>query len=472
MKIRPKLPHVSTAVLLSLLVSASLRAGEGSSKPALEESRGSSTEERLSSLEERLERLENGLERVLDRLSALNSPTEARSVRNEAEELATELSELSGSVANHSASPPGESGQQADPTDTASSEPIVQASRVSYGGYMELHLNHDNVNPTTLDFHRFVLLYGHQFNDRIRFVGEVEVEHALVEGGEASGELELEQAYLDFLLLPNLSFRAGMMLTPMGIINERHEPASFNGVERPFVDSFIVPSTWFSNGAGLVGELGGGFSFKAFAMSSLNGSFFSADEGFRGGRQKGFFDNASNISAVGRLEYSGVDNLNLGVSYWSGNTALDLDGVSGRAGIFEFDGQYSFKRFDFRGQFALTHLDDAEEINRAQQRTSGVNPNVAEKMLGFYSEGAFHLLSDDTAHDLVAFYRFENFNTQYRMPDGFLPLQQFDRDAHVIGVTYFPHPDIAFKFDYNFMGNASQVVRIPNRWNFGIGWWF
>jgi hypothetical protein len=93
-------------------------------------------------------------------------------------------------------------------------------------------------------------------------------------------------------------------------------------------------------------------------------------------------------------------------------------------------------------------------------------------MRGFYLEGAAHLFPTQFKHDLVTFYRCENFDTQYRMPAGFLPLKQFDRSAHVVGVTYYPYPDVALKFDYNFMRNASEIVRTPNRWNFGLGWWF
>ena len=116
-----------------------------------------------------------------------------------------------------------------------------QARYMPISGYMDFHLNNDGLNPTTFDFHRFVLMFGHVFSDRVRFWSELELEHALVEGGEPSGELELEQAYLDFLVTPKFNFRAGMLLTPIGIINERHEPPSFHGVERPFNDDSDHP---------------------------------------------------------------------------------------------------------------------------------------------------------------------------------------------------------------------------------------
>ena len=432
---------------------------------------------RLTSLEGRMTELEETLALILHKLDGLETAPDPATLQ-EVAEAAGEVGELT-SIMHRSDETGAAAGEEPEEGQEPSQELQAMGSdpgdaypkRADYGGYMEMHLNHDNISPTTLDFHRFVLMYGHQFTDRIRVVGELELEHALVEGGERSGELELEQAYLDFLLTPELSFRAGMMLTPMGIVNERHEPASFNGVERSFVDTVIIPSTWFGQGAGLVGNAGSGFSFKAFAMSSLDGTEFSAEEGFRGGRQKGFLDDARHAAGVGRLEYAGIAGLNLGASFWAGNTGFQLD-LPGRAKVFEFDGQYDWKRFGFRGQFAQTSLDDAARLNRLQQLQTGVNPNIAEQMRGFYLEGSSSFLPEDWSHRLVGFYRYENFDTQYRMPEGYLPLKQFDRYAHILGLTYLPYPDIAFKFDYNFMRNESSVVRVPNRWNAGVGWWF
>src|SRR5204862_937063 len=82
-------------------------------------------------------------------------------------------------------------------------------TRLPVAGYMDFHLNKDVGQPFRPDFHRFVLLFGHSFSDRIKFWSELEVEHALVEGGEESGEVALEQAYLDFLIKPAFNFRAG-----------------------------------------------------------------------------------------------------------------------------------------------------------------------------------------------------------------------------------------------------------------------
>ena len=186
-------------------------------------------------------------------------------------------------------------------------------TRLPVAGYMEAHFNKDDGEPGRGDFHRFVLLFGHSFSDRIKFWSELELEHALVEGGEEKGEVALEQAYLDFLIKPWLNVRGGMMLSPVGIINERHEPPSFNGVERPFVETLIIPTTWRELGVGLTGDLGRGFRYRSYMISALDPIGFNAEEGIGGGRTAGFRAPFRNPAAVARLEYAGIRRLTLGV---------------------------------------------------------------------------------------------------------------------------------------------------------------
>ncbi len=355
---------------------------------------------------------------------------------------------------------------------TAPAPPAESRSPIS--GYMDFHYNNDRgaLTPGVADFHRFVLLFGHSFTDRIKFWSELEFEHALVEGREEKGELELEQAYIDFLVKPWLNFRGGMMLAPVGLINERHEPPSYNGVERPFVDTVILPSTWFDAGAGIHGDLGRGFAYKLFAMSPLDATGFNAEEGLRGGRQKGFQSVSERPAITGRLEFRGIPRLSLGASFWRGRTGFDLASVNPLVRAFEVDGRFSRWRFDFRGQFARVAISDAGDLNRALQRRIGVSPNVASALRGFYWESAMRVLPRRWPHDLAVFHRYENFDTQHRMPAGFLPLKQFDRAAHVTGFTYYPEPDVALKFDYTVLRSQSAVFRSLHTINLGMGWWF
>ena len=358
---------------------------------------------------------------------------------------------------------------EAQPRVPETSTPSPQTGPVS--GYMDFHFNDPQHDDPALDFHRFVLLFSHSFSDRVRFVAELELEHALV-SNEADGELELEQAYVDFLISRSFNVRAGMVLAPVGIINERHEPPVFHGVERPFVDTVIIPTTWFDAGVGIHGEIGRGLRYRAYAMGTLDAAGFNAEEGIREGRQKGAQSNARNLAGTGRLEYVGTPGLVLGTSFWSGDTGFAFPRFDSGVTLVEFDGRYRLGELETRGEYAHGFLDGMDELNRTIQRTVGVSPNVAEQVRGFYLEGSYFVVPKPAPREVAVFLRYENFDTQYRMPAGFQPLKEFDRDAWVFGVTYFPDPDVAVKVDYVVLRNQSDVVEAPNSFNIGLGWWF
>ena len=338
-------------------------------------------------------------------------------------------------------------------------------------GYMDFHINDAQHADPVLDFHRFVLLISHRFSDRVHFVSEIELEHAVV-SPETEGELELEQAYVDFRIARPFNLRAGMVLAPVGIINERHEPPVFHGVERPLVETVIIPTTWFGAGAGIHGELRGGLRYRAYAMETLDAARFSAEEGLREGRQKGAESNARHVAGTGRVEYVGTRGLTLGASYWRGRTGFAVPRVESSLTLTELDGRYRVGELGVRGLYVHAFLDGMAPLNRAVQRTTGVNPNLPREMRGFYLEGSWFIVPRPAPREVAVFLRFENLDTQYRMPPGFEPLPAFDRTAWVAGVTYFPDPDVAVKVDYTVVRSRSTVVDAPNSLNVGLGWWF
>ncbi len=354
----------------------------------------------------------------------------------------------------------------------ATQQPTEQR-RTALSGYMDFHFNKPEFDDGQLDFHRFVLLVTHSFTEKIRFVGELELEHALVEGLEEKGELELEQAYIDFLLSRSFNVRAGMMLMPIGIINERHEPPVFYGVERPFNDTVIIPTTWFEVGAGVHGEIGRGWRYRAFVVAPLDAAEFSAEEGIREGRQKGSEANIGRPAVTGRIEYVAVRGLTLGASGWSGQSGFQFrPEFDVPVSVAEFDARYSRRRLELRGQFSQVWIDNAERLNDALAISVGVNPNIARVLRGFYGEAGYRAFSNPSIGEIGAFVRYENFDTQFRMPTGYVGLPEFDRDAWVVGATYWPDPDVAVKFDYSIVRNRSSVIQEPNSLNVGLGWWF
>ncbi len=163
-----------------------------------------------------------------------------------------------------------------------------QSSAVSIGGYGELHYNDlenrldDGDDLEQIDFHRLVFFFGYEFNENIRFISEIEYEHA---DTGSNGAVEVEQAYVEFDLNESTRARGGLFLVPVGIINETHEPPTFYGVERNPVENRIIPTTWWVGGASVSGEFAQGFSYDAALHEGLN---TSADDDYaiRAGRQK------------------------------------------------------------------------------------------------------------------------------------------------------------------------------------------
>ena len=99
------------------------------------------------------------------------------------------------------------------------------------------------LKQSTVTFERAVLFVGHQFNQKISLFTELEVENAKVEGGESGGEIAMEQAFLKFNLNPRQYIVAGLFVPRIGLLNENHLPVNFNGVERPIVESIVIPAT-------------------------------------------------------------------------------------------------------------------------------------------------------------------------------------------------------------------------------------
>jgi hypothetical protein len=243
-------------------------------------------------------------------------------------------------------------------------------------------------------------------------------------------------------------------------------------VERPFVDTVILPSTWHDAAVGLVGDLGRGFSYKAYLMPGLDALGFDAESGIREGRQQGSQAIVRHAAVSGRLEYRGGPGVRAGLGVWRGSGDANLQRFNPTVTVVGADARYRRGRAEARGQIGYVSIGSAGLLNEALALATGVNPNIASSLLGHYEELAWRVSPDSWLHEVVAFGRYERFDTQHGMPDGYLPLESLKRSAWVVGATYFPDPDIAVKFDYTHERNRSSIVPAPRSVNVGIGWWF
>lgn len=353
-------------------------------------------------------------------------------------------------------------------------------SKFTWGGYGEHHFNDlDGHGSSQLDIHRLVLYMGYEFSETIRLHSEIEFEHGFVADG--NGELVLEQLYTEFQVCPTTHLQVGRMLAPLGIVNLRHEPPAFNGVERPAVETAILPSTWFVDGIGVSGEIHPSLRYRLLLTGGLDGSGFSAINGIRGGRQEerpSFHDPALS----GRLDYFALDGagegdatLRLGLSAFvggldNGNQGND-PGLSADLAIVAVDAEASVGDFDLRGVAAYESIDGARELSTA------TGQSISEEIVGWYLECAWHWLpaswgdGDNGWHDARLFVRYDDLDTQRDVPSGLTADPRGDRNEWTVGVGLYPLPNLVLKADYQFRDDASSTDP-RNQFNLGIGWSF
>jgi hypothetical protein len=370
---------------------------------------------------------------------------------------------------------------------------------LSIGGYGEAYYSKivaDSGNALDrADALRAVLYVAYKFTDSIVFNSEIEFEHATTESTESAGDgsVSVEFAALDFLWKDWANFRTGLVLVPMGYLNEIHEPTAYFGTHRPEVERQIIPSTWRENGIGMFGNLGEDVEYNLYVINGMNAKGFSPD-GLRDGRQDGNRALAENLAVVGRLDWYPLYEWNLGTSLYYGNSGQNQDFDVTPEGLPAFDvglpdvgtliwevhTQYTWKNLFLRGLFTLAHLEDAGELSRALGPEDeggigmlGSGEGIGGMMLGAYAEIAYDVLPlffEGTQRSLEPFFRYEWYDTQRRMPAGFAKDLNKKRQIFTVGVDYKPIPNVVIKFDYR--NRSAAQGELPDEFNMGIGYAF
>ena len=362
---------------------------------------------------------------------------------------------------------------------------VYQVPRgLSLGGYGETNLrlfvdDDTDKDKNVFDFVRFVTYIGYKFTDRIILNSEIEFEHATTSStvSASGGSVSVEFAYLDFLLLDPLNVRAGLVLIPMGFINELHEPTTFLGNIRPEVEQRIIPTTWRENGAGFFGTLLPGLEYRTYVVNSLNAKGFSSASD-RGARQLGNRAFAEDFAWTGRLDYTPIPGLLVGGSFFWGNTGQDQQFAGQKINapftLYEFHGQYRYRGLQFRALFAQGHIGDAAILSQdLVSRGQAANGPISSRIVGGYVEAGYDILPlflPETTQSLSPFVRFERFDTQADVPAGFTAAKVNDVALYTLGLSYKPIPNVVLKLDYrNFNPEAGQIA---DEVNIGFGFIF
>jgi len=366
------------------------------------------------------------------------------------------------------------------------------ARGLSIGGYAEggytavVHDRRLSGDKSSADFTRAVLYTGYKFTDRILFNTEIEFEHATTEltaTNDEGGSVSVEFATLDFLIQDAVNARAGLVLMPVGFLNQMHEPPFYYGTHRPDVERLILPSTWREVGAGLFGKLADQVEYKLYAVTSMNATGFEPS-GIREGRQQGSESLAEDLAFVGRVDWDPIPELLLGGSVFVGNTGQDqafdtngdgLDDVklpNALLTLWEAHGEVTTHGLRARGLFAMSHLRQSAAITNDLLATGtlAAGEAIAENTLGGYGEVGYEILqwiAPDSGWTVEPFVRAEYIDTQYDMPSGFTADKAQQFQVYTVGVSAKPIPNVVLKLDYR--NRQARRGELGDEVNLGIG---
>ncbi len=384
--------------------------------------------------------------------------------------LATELERLKSALVL----PPNKELKSINGYGPAASKVYQNERGLSIGGYGEFNyrqlVSDRKGNENDFDVERFVLYTGYKFTDRIILNSELEFEHAVV-AHDTAGEAEVEFVTLDFLGWKQLNARLGLMLIPMGFINEIHEPPFFHGVFRPEVEQRIIPTTWRAGGVGLFGALAPGLDYRAYFVNGMSADGFT-NEGVREGTQEGSFASANDFAGTARLDYAPFAGALVGASFFAGNAGQGHEFAGKKPGVFtllwETHAQLRWRGLELRALGAFTNIHDADLVSAQLEDTIG------KDQYGFYVEGAYDVLPvvfPETTQYLAPFIRYENFDTQDAVPHGFTRVPGNAVQLFSVGLDYKPHPQVVLKLEYrNFDSGHTRTT--PDELDLGAGFVF
>lgn len=354
------------------------------------------------------------------------------------------------------------------------------------GGYGEIHYNQplkeNKFNLGTLDAHRLVMFLGYNFSGKTQFVSEIEFEYA--------NEIWIEQMFIQHKLNNYINFRAGILLIPMGIINEYHEPTTFNGVERPIIDNRIAPATWREIGLGFQGNiLQAKTRYQLYIVNGFNGydgskAMFSGSKALREGRQKGSKAYIQKPAVTGKLEFYRIKNLNLGLSGYVGDSHSRLysgldkgdESLVQRAdssvvgiSMLGADARYNLAGLRFTGQLYYVGISNTAQYNQFTA-INGKNNDLGSAMIGYYAEIGYNVFKPFAGikTELMPFVRYEAYNTHQKTEGNLAANNSYQNTIITTGLTYSVTKGAVLKADLQFLKSEAET-KYNKVFNAGFG---
>ncbi|HVQ61254.1 MAG TPA: porin [Burkholderiales bacterium] len=376
---------------------------------------------------------------------------------------------------------PAAPGPQASPYSLDYNSMLDRSSGLANGGtnvvgYGEMaYSKFRESGNATADLTRFVFGFNHRFDERLTFHSEVEIEHAVVSADD-HGEVEVEQAWVNYKLNDGVNFKGGLFLIPIGILNETHEPPTYYGVMRNQVETRIIPTTWRELGVGTHGIFGEGFRYDVGVTTSFDsGKLDDSLTGIRSAHQEGQEANARNLAVYGALNYR-LPGLLIGGGVFSGDTGQNgasnpaLQGVAARFTIWDIHAQYRIAGLDLQGLYTAGTLGDADKVTAALFAADPATAFAAPKsMKGWYAQAAYHVYKKGN-FDVAPFVRYERIDIrQAEDPaNGLLQDPRNNERIKTVGVNFWVHPQVVLKADVQ----RYETDKTQDAYRLGLGFMF
>jgi hypothetical protein len=409
--------------------------------------------------------------------SAAQTATEAELTRK-LDQLAAELSTVKAQLAQMQQPkvavpaparlPTAAAAQPAAPVATAAGPATVITS------YGELNYNRPTKRSqdAQADVRRFVLGVQHRFDEKTKVVTELEIEHA-VSSADDPGEVEVEQAYVERQLTPTWALRAGLFLMPVGLLNENHEPTAYHGVERNFVETAIIPSTWREGGVQLAGNFDSGVSVQGglstgFDLTKWDAASGEGTESPLGAiHQELSLARSHDLAAFGAVNWRGVPGLLLGGSLFTGQATQGQAAAKARITLWDAHARWTPARWDLSALYTRGTISNTAALNS----TLVGNPSlIPESFDGYYVQGAYRVWSSEDCA-LSPFVRWERFNTARsyaNLGPGLTPDAARSERVITLGASFQVAQGIVVKADTQRFRENPDL----NRVNLGLGWSF
>ena len=358
--------------------------------------------------------------------------------------------------------------QSAKPNNAASGIQSL-TENTTIGGYGNLNYGNFSGGATAkdqIDLQRFVLFFGHKFNDMVSFKSEFEIEHAISSSAD-KGEAEVEQAYLDFHFTDKVNAKVGLFLIPAGMLNETHEAPTFFGVERNQIESRIIPTTWREAGVAMYGEVLLALKYQVGVTTGFSARKFDDPLiGIKSAHQEGQLAEAEDLSLHAALNYTGINGLLVGGSVFTGNTGQSEPGIgNARLTLWDVHTRYQTGNWDLRALYARGHLGDAADINTVTVRT-----DAPSAFYGWFVEAANHVWKSGEM-DFAPFIRYEKYDSQASLPFNSVRVDSSKNYVWTVGANFWATPQVVLKADYQVYDEKDED-RGDKRFNLGMGYMF